>query len=335
MTTSSEEELFPNSVEFVLKALYTFIATAGLLSNGAIVYIFITKKLKMNSFKVFLLNLTISDGLAAASIWPYIFIDLKSLQGMANTRLMCAITVGNVMYWFATVTSIFSLTLMSINRYIAICHPKLTLHFNQRCATRLFLCLVWPSGILISAPNIFTLKYLPKYAICIRDWPSGFNSTVFGILTFFLGFIFPVSTIAFTSIATKKYFWSRRFGSVSRSSQTIRRNRKAAMLMGLLVAAFFACWSPFFVYWILSSVVPSAFPQGIAGEYTTTRALRVVILISLINTVTNPIIYGLRGDTEFKIAFKKLKHFVCCCTQQENGGDTERPEKITKQTSSV
>ena len=330
-----QDELFPYALDFALKIVYSLLATVSLLSNSGIVYIFMKKKIKMNSFKVLLLNLTICDALSAASIWPYIFIDLKCLRGMANTKFMCAITIGNVLYWFASVASIFSLTLMSINRYFAICHPQAAKQFSKRRAVMIVFFLIWPTSIVISAPNIVAFKYLPKYAICTRDWPKGFNGTVFGILTFLLGLILPVCVITFTFIATRKYLWSRRFGSARRSAQTIRRNRKASIFMALLIVAFFVCWSPFFVYWILSKVTPSVFPKGIHGDYTTTRAVRIVVLISLFNTVINPIIYGLRGDIEFKNSFRKLKQFLCCQTLFAIKSNVEKVERDTRQTSSV
>ena len=325
--------MFPYAVDVTLKALYSLVATAGLLGNGGIIYIFITKKIKLNSFKVLLLNLAIADALAAASIWPYIYIDLPYLREMPNSNFMCSLTLGIVIYWLASAASIFSLTLMSTNRYLMICRPHAARYFSKRVASILLLCLVWPTAIIFSAPNTFAFTYLPKYALCVRDWPKGFNGTIFGIFTFILGLIFPVSVITFTFFATRRYFWSKRYGSVSRSSQSVRRNRTAAMVMALLIAAFFVCWSPFFAYWILSKVVPSVFSTGIPAHYKATRALRVVILVSLINTVTNPIIYGLRGDAEFKSSFRKLKQLVCCCKQSES--NAERIEKSMRQTSSV
>ena len=319
-------EIYPQAVEFALKVLYSAVATLGLLSNGGIIYIFITKKIKMNSFKILLLNLTVGDLLSVVAIWPYNFIDLRSLRGMQDANFMCALTIGTVMYWFASVASIFSLCLLSVNRYLAVCKPQRAESFNKNLVSLIIVCIVWPTSISISIPNIFSFEYKAEYAVCTRKWPEGFNSVGFSVITSIFGYIIPISVITFTFFATRKYLWSRSIGTVSRPSQSVRRNRKTALFMGFLIVAFFVCWSPFFVYWILSRAIPSVFPQGVEGEYSRMKVIRVTVLISLFNTVINPIIYGLRGDAVFKNAFGKFRQEMGCNNQVEDDNKFERNE---------
>ena len=311
-------EVYPSAVEFALKILYASVATVGVASNAAIISIFITERIRMNSFKILLLNLSIADAISAVSIWPFFLTDLKSLRGMENANFLCALTIGQIIYWFSAVSSIFCLCLMSVNRYLAIRKPQRADCYNKNIVSLLIVCMVWVTAVAISLPNLFSYRYSAERAICYREWPDGFHSVGFSIITSILGFLFPISVITYTFFATRKYFWSKRFGAVTRPTQSVKRNRKIAIFMGLLIVAFFICWSPFFVYWILSRAMPAFFPKGYKGEYARIKALRIVVFVSLCNTVTNPIIYGLRGDMVFRRAFKRLQQAFCCYNRIES-----------------
>ena len=314
------EELLPMALEYCLQILYTIVATVGIISNGGIVYLFVTKAIKMAPFKLLLLNLSVADMLCAFSLWPYIFIDLKSLRGMhqKQANMVCAIIMGNMTYWIGVVVSTFTLTLISISRYLFVCHPLRATNFNKMRVSVCIVCLVWPTAIAIGVPALVSFAYDPKYAVCNRKWPKSINGAAYSATTSFLGFVFPVGILCFTLIATRKYFWRRTFGAVSRSPREVRRHRKTAKFMAALIAAFFISWGPFFFYWLLSRSVKTIFPKGAKGEYARMKVLRFVILISLCNTVADPFIYGQRGDPEFKRIFRKIMDFICCRQRQES-----------------
>lgn len=328
------EGIYPFAVEIMLKIVYSLVAALGMACNGGIIYIFMTKKIKMSSFKILLLNLTIGDCISSIAIWPYVFIDLRSLRGMKNADYVCTATIGQVLYWFSSVGSIGCLCFMSVNRYLAICKPRKAVFFNKLLISVITICLVWCTATSIALPNVFSYNYIPEYAICSRRWPHGFDSVTFSIVTSILGFIMPVSIITFTFFATRKYFWRRNFGTVVRPSQIVRRNRKMAIFMGLLIIGFFICWSPFFVYWILSRAVPSVFPKGFRGEYARMKVIRIVVLISLCNTVINPIIYGIRGDAAFRNGFNRLKRAICCSSVQATG-EIRSMEQSSKEVTTI
>lgn len=328
-----DEELLPIALEYCLQILYTIVATLGLISNGGIIYLFVTKAIKMAPFKLLLLNLSVADMLCALSLWPYIFIDLKSLRGMhwKKANMVCAIVMGNMTYWIGVVVSTFTLTLISISRYLFVCHPLRATNFNKMRVSVVIVCLVWPTAIAIGVPALVSFAYDPKYAVCNRKWAKSINGVVYSATTSFLGFVFPVGILCFTLLATRKYFWRRTFGTVLRSPGEVRRHRKTAKFMAALIAAFFISWGPFFFYWLLSRSVKTIFPKGAKGEYARMKVLRFVILISLCNTVADPFIYGLRGDPEFKRIFRKIMDCICCRQRQERDFSVTMTSTSTKE----
>ena len=307
------KDLFSKPVDVFLKLLYSIIAILGLAGNCGIIFLFVTKKIKMTPFKLLLLNLSIADALGAVSIWPYTFIDFKSLRTVTKTTAdaLCVMSEFQVTYWIAAGASTFTLSLISISRYLYVCHPLAAVRFNKMNVSVVIVGLIWPTAIAFAIPN-FLAAYNTEHGFCTRQWPDGISSIAFSCISSICGFIVPVLIMSFTFFVTRKYFWSKNFGAIKRSSKELHRNRKTAVFLAALIFAFFICWSPFFVYWVLSRLITSVFKQGHLGEFMRRKAARIVILASLCNTVADPLIYGLRGDDDFRKSFLEFCNFILC-----------------------
>ena len=312
-TYHPNKDLYSKPVDVVLKILYSIIASLGLAGNCGIIFLFATKKIKMTPFKLLLLNLSIADALGAFSIWPYIFIDFKSLRIVAKTNAdaLCVMSEFQVTYWIAAGASTFTLSLISISRYLYVCHPLTAVRFNKMKVSVVIVGLIWPTAIAFAIPN-FLAAYDTEHGLCTRQWPDGVSAIAFSCISSICGFIVPVLIMSFTFFVTRKYFWSKSFGVIKRSSKELHRNRKTAIFLAALIFAFFICWSPFFVYWLLSRLITSVFKPGHLGEYMRRKAARIVILASLCNTVADPLIYGLRGEDDFRKSFLEFCNFILC-----------------------
>ena len=304
-------EILPTAVDHFVKFAYVIVAILGLTGNGFIFYLFASKRVRITAFNVLLLNLSISDAIADISIWPYVFVDLKSLRGLdqSTSDRLCFVTMGQMTYWIATVASLFTLTVISLSRYAFIRRPLQAKFFNKRHASLIVVLMIWPVSLSMCLPNFFSLRYNEIYAVCERDWPKGIDGQVYSAVTAVLGYIFPMVVLMFTFIATRQQLWLINNNDVIRSACSIRRRKKASMLLGALVIAFFVCWSPFFVYWILSRTATSIFPDGPEGDYSRMRIILFVVLVSLCNTVADPIIYGLRGE-DFRKCLLEMKNSI-------------------------
>ncbi|XP_065212077.1 octopamine receptor beta-1R-like isoform X2 [Planococcus citri] len=83
----------------------------------------------------------------------------------------------------------------------------------------------------------------------------------------------------------------------------MKRERKAARTLGIIMSAFLACWLPFFVWYVTSSVCGSACDWP--------RSLMVIVFwIGYFNSALNPIIYAY-FNREFRAAFKKTLQYCC------------------------
>lgn len=306
-------DMLPAAVRITMQVLYTVVALLGLSGNILIFYLFASKRVKMRPFNIFLLNLSIADTLAGLSIWPYVFIDLKLLRRFSQDTAdsLCVLVMGQMTYWVASVAALFTLTVISVSRYIFIRHPMKSHYFHKKHASYIVILLIWPVSIAMCMPNFFSFEYNRKFAVCERIWPDGVNGQVYSAVTALLGYIIPILVLIFTFIATRQYLWLSHSNDLVRSQSSIRKRKSASMLLAALIIAFFVCWSPFFVYWILSRTATSTFPMGPDGDYARMRAIIFVVFVSLCNTVADPIIYGFRGE-DFRKSLRELLENLPC-----------------------
>ncbi|KAH8382084.1 hypothetical protein KR009_001747 [Drosophila setifemur] len=97
---------------------------------------------------------------------------------------------------------------------------------------------------------------------------------------------------------------------------TMRRERKAARTLGIIMSAFLICWLPFFLWYIVSTLCDSCItPRLLVG---------ILFWIGYFNSALNPIIYAY-FNRDFRAAFKKtlksLFPYVFRYCRRGRGGD--------------
>ncbi|XP_037947986.1 octopamine receptor beta-1R-like [Teleopsis dalmanni] len=83
---------------------------------------------------------------------------------------------------------------------------------------------------------------------------------------------------------------------------TMRRERKAARTLGIIMSAFLLCWLPFFLWYITSTLCDTCTtPRIVVG---------ILFWIGYFNSALNPIIYAY-FNRDFRAAFKKTLKSCC------------------------
>ena len=298
ITGYKPERLFPHHWHIILTALYFVVATVGTVSNGAIIVAFARGRITITPFTMLLLNLSIADFIQDLNIYPYIFIDLKNLHKVPDytANLVCSFTIGMSVFWVATCASIYTLMFISFFRYTnllnTVRHRNLV-KFTKRHII-LFMVVCWLLSAAVIYPNFVSFTLDKKMGICYRTWPETINGTVYIMLTTAVFFLLPIAVLFVNFILTVKLLWDGRKSNAPATFVSKRRRQVAALLLKL-VLVFIVCWTPIFLYFVVSR--SGIFKEGAPGEYSKMRVLNIVILIASLNSVCDPILYAFSWET--------------------------------------
>ncbi|CAH4037021.1 unnamed protein product [Pieris brassicae] len=102
-------------------------------------------------------------------------------------------------------------------------------------------------------------------------------------------------------------------GDVMRERQSIqmqpmacskmKRERKAARTLGIIMSAFLACWLPFFLWYIITALCGEACPSP-------PPVVAAVFWVGYFNSALNPLIYAY-FNRDFRAAFRKTLDSCC------------------------
>lgn len=266
-----------------------------------------------------LLNLSVADLLSAIVAYPQIIVELKMLRGLPQARanILCALTIGATPFGIVIATSIFTLAFISLNRFIYVCYPTKTSFIRSTKLTFWVIVAFWLTSLGYNIPNVFALHFDEKYAVCHRQWPEEINGTAWTVTGSLIGFIIPLSVLFLTFFATIRKFRTMPTPNSSSQQESMNRKKRAVKLLGFLILAFVTCFLPGTVYLVLSVSVKSIWPEGAWGQYARMKWIRVTFMISLTNSVADPVIYAYH-NREFKKCFKEVfanikSKFVAVC----------------------
>ncbi|XP_065112757.1 trace amine-associated receptor 4-like [Paramisgurnus dabryanus] len=211
------------------------------------------------------------------------------------------------------ISSLIHLSLISIDRYWAICDP---LRYKMRITnntvtvlilfTWLFSCL-YSFSIVFSGVNKVGLETLIMQAYCVGSCVLFFNrqwGLICPILTFFLpGTIMSCLYIKIFHVARKHArVMSERVTGELKSQSSAQRERKAAKTLAIVMGVFLLCWLPFFTVTVIDPFLNFVTPADV---------FEVLVWFAYLNATCNPLIYGFFYP-RFQKAFTTLISTYIC-----------------------
>ncbi|XP_044136268.1 mitochondrial inner membrane protease subunit 2 isoform X1 [Bufo gargarizans] len=304
-----------DTVDSVFKpTLYCFIFSCGLVGNALVLWILICFK-KMDSLTdIYLLNMAISDLMFVFSL-PFVVYQL--LNHWVFGEVMCKML--SAMYFMGFFSSIFFITVLSVDRYLAIVHVVLSLKFRTMKLGLIVTFVVWTFSFLLSATNFIFHKTETNngFTDCAAFYPEG-QEKLWTLLSYFqiniFGLIIPLV------ILVSCYSQIIRNLHNSRSMQ----KKHAVKLILILVFVFFVFWSPYNIVIFLRILNTfGAFGDSSYDDKLKT-AMEVSQTISFLHCCLNPIIYTFAGDNFKKHLFRMFNKLLKCmhisrrCRSSEN-----------------
>ncbi|XP_035384951.1 trace amine-associated receptor 13c-like [Electrophorus electricus] len=192
------------------------------------------------------------------------------------------------MSFFLTTMSIFNVALIAVDRYLALSKPFM---YNKTVSVSKMCIVLLSFWILLFFYNIVLQYYIGSFdgpVMCL-----GNSYFIWSMVDLVLTFVLPCAVIIIFYglvffIAKKHATAIRDLNSQTRTqtsknmSDSMKSERKAAKVLGILVSVFLACLFPYFVYTVLGNVIEIEEKQ-----------LQQLLMLVYLNSSINPVIYAL------------------------------------------
>ncbi|XP_036438674.1 trace amine-associated receptor 13c-like [Colossoma macropomum] len=235
-----------------------------------------------------ILSLAVSDFLVGALVIPIALIWIIESCWIFN-RGFCISFVLTA--FFLKSTSIFNVALIAVDRYFALSNPFL----YTRAVSVSTMCFVilcdWFIMFFYNLAVHYFNRDLKGLVMCPGDCFLVFGEVWYLVDLVFI-FVFPFAVIVIlyvqVFVIAKKHATAIRDLNIQTSTQTSKKDismkseRKAAKVLGIVVFVFLACYFPYFIYSLLGRVI----------EIEIQSFQKVLILVYL-NSTINPVIYAL------------------------------------------
>ncbi|KAL2077607.1 hypothetical protein ACEWY4_027111 [Coilia grayii] len=229
----------------IFPSIYGILCTVGVIANSLVIYAVATCKKKMVS-DIYVLNLAIAD-LLFLLVMPFNIHQLVRDRQWVFGNFMCkAVVVVDVSNQFTTVGIV---TVLCIDRYVAIVHPtseKRTIQW-----TILINVMVWVGSFLLTVPVMIYARVIRRKssAICMMDLDGPQDMYWYTLYQSTLGFIMPLIIIS--------TFYSLTLYHVFRSVRRVKRKqsvwaKRATKTVVMVIALFLCCWSPYHVIQVIN-----------------------------------------------------------------------------------
>ncbi|XP_034083636.1 opioid receptor, delta 1b [Gymnodraco acuticeps] len=280
-----------------ITALYSVICVVGLLGNVLVMY-GVVRYIKMKTAtNIYIFNLALADALATSTL-P--FQSAKYLMGTwPFGEVLCKVVIA--IDYYNMFTSIFTLTMMSVDRYIAVCHPVRALDFRTPAKAKLINVCIWilssAVGVPVMVMAVIRMKPEGNTACELRfPNPDWYWETVLKICVFIFAFVVPVLVITICYGLMILRLKSVRL--LSGSKEKDRTMRRITRMVLVVVAAFIICWTPIQLFIIVKTMVKTD-----NTNLWVIACWHLCIALGYTNSSLNPVLYAFL-DENFKRCFR-------------------------------
>uniref|UniRef100_A0A4W4EPP6 G-protein coupled receptors family 1 profile domain-containing protein n=1 Tax=Electrophorus electricus TaxID=8005 RepID=A0A4W4EPP6_ELEEL len=314
----------------LVTVIYVVLFAIGCLGNSITLYTLLTKKSLQNlqsTVHYHLASLAISDLLILILSMPielYNFIWVH--YPWAFGEVVCK---G---YYFlrdgCSYATAFNITSLSVERYMAICHPFKAKSIMSRSRTKKLISGMWVASFLLAMPMVFTMgqRIVRGEVICTTTVSSVTAKTV----NAFLSFVVPMVLISALNgvIASQLLRMFREAaqdsriciagGNATMLSVAMEPNRAQSLRHGVMVLravviAFVVCWLPYHSRRLMYCYV-TEWTETLYNFYH--YFYMVTNVLFYVSSAINPILYNLVSANYRQIFFSTLHYFCLPCRRK-------------------
>ncbi|CAK1546911.1 unnamed protein product [Leptosia nina] len=315
-------ELLEKVVSRVVPIFFGFIGIVGLVGNALVVLVVAANPGMRSTTNLLIINLAVADLLFVIFCVPF----------TATDYVMPRWPFGDwwckVVQYFIVVTahaSVYTLVLMSIDRFMAVVHPIASMSIRTEKNALLAIACIWVLILTTAIPvgichGEREYSYFHRnHSSCVFLEEQGYSKLGFQISFFLSSYVIPLALISVLYICMLSRLWKSAPGG--RVSAESRRGRKKVTRMVVVVVVVFAvCWCPIQIILLVKAL------DAYNITYFTVTAQIVSHVLAYMNSCVNPVLYAFLSEN-FRIAFRKVMY---CPPPYSDAMARAQPTKTTR-----
>ncbi|KAF1488766.1 Substance-P receptor, partial [Eudyptula minor novaehollandiae] len=279
---------------------YALIVVVSVVGNVVVMWIILAHKRMRTVTNYFLVNLAFAE--ASMSAFNTVVNFTYAIHNEWYYGLLYC-KFHNFFPIAAVFASIYSMTAIALDRYMAIIHP-----LQPRLSattTKVVIGIIWLLAFLLAFPQGYysVMEELPGRLVCLVEWPEH-STKVYGktyhfcmtILIYFLPLL--VIGCAYTVVGITLWASEIPGDNSDRYHEQVSAKRKVVKMMIIVVCTFALCWLPYHIYFTLQYFNPEWYLQKFIQQ-----VYLAIMWLAMSSTMYNPIIYCCLND-RFRVGFK-------------------------------
>nr|XP_043908333.1 galanin receptor type 1 [Solea senegalensis] len=282
---------------FISLLIFGLIFILGALGNALVITVLARSKpgQPRSTTNIFILNLSVADLSYLLFCVPF-----QSTIYMLDTWVLGAFICKFIHYFFTVsmLVSIFTLSAMSVDRYVAIVHARRSSSIRVGRHALLGVLLIWSLSLVMAAPVAHYQSIVEREdntTFCWEVWPDH-QRKVYVMCTFVFGYLLPLVLISVCYTKVLKHL-HKKLRNVSKKSELSKK--KTAQTVLVVVVVFGLSWLPHHVVHLW--VEFGSFPLNQASFL-----FRMVAhCLAYSNSSVNPVIYAFLSEN-FRNSYKQV-----------------------------
>ncbi|XP_018422477.1 PREDICTED: urotensin-2 receptor-like [Nanorana parkeri] len=230
---------------FTIGVILSLMCIVGVAGNIYTLVVMCQSMRTAASMYIYIINLALADLLYLLTI-PFI-VGTYFIQEWYFGDVGCRILFS--LDFLTMHASIFTLTIMSTERYFAVLKPLDTVK-RSKSYRKCIAVVVWLVSLLLTLPMLIMIKLVQKdnKSICLPTW-SRLSYKVYLTVLFCTSIVGPGLIIGYLYIRLARTYWVSQTASFKQTKRL--PNQKVLYLIFTIVLVFWACFLPFWIWQLL------------------------------------------------------------------------------------
>ncbi|KAM6331373.1 substance-P receptor isoform 2-T2 [Alca torda] len=268
---------------------YALIVVVSVVGNVVVMWIILAHKRMRTVTNYFLVNLAFAE--ASMSAFNTVVNFTYAIHNEWYYGLLYC-KFHNFFPIAAVFASIYSMTAIALDRYMAIIHPLQPR--LSATATKVVIGVIWLLASLLAFPQGYysVMEELPGRLVCLVEWPEHSTNMYHFCMTILIYFL-PLLVIGCAYTVVGITLWASEIpgDSSDRYHEQVSAKRKVVKMMIIVVCTFALCWLPYHIYFTLQYFNPEWYLQKFIQQ-----VYLAIMWLAMSSTMYNPIIYCCLND---------------------------------------